>query len=71
MGHIFFRRSFVPLYHSEILYSLSPLGREQQKILALLHGLTRSVIRKRKQEFLLKSKHEIGQEDHEDLGEEF
>ena len=70
MGEIFFRRVGFPWYHSDAVYRLSPLGRKQQKNLAVLHGFTRSVIRKRKQELLVTSKHQTEQEDHEVLGEE-
>jgi hypothetical protein len=67
MGEIFFRRIGTPWYHSETVYCLSPLGREQQKNLSVLHGLTRSVIRTRKEELLVKTKHQIGEEDYEVL----
>jgi len=70
MGEIFFNRMMKPWYHSEFVFSLSPLGRKQQKNLAVLHGFTRSVIRKRKRELLVTSKHQTEQEDHEVLGEE-
>jgi hypothetical protein len=70
MGDIFFSRSAMPWYSSDTVYGLSPLSRKEQKNLAVLHGLTRSVIRTRKQEFLVRSKHQAGEEDHEDLGEE-
>jgi hypothetical protein len=71
MGEIFFRRTAKPWYSSDILYLLSPLGRKQRQDLAVLHGLTRSVIRTRKQELLVRSKDQNGEEDHEGLGEEF
>jgi len=70
MGGIFFRRIGTPFFHSETIFSLSPLGRQQRKDLAVLHGLTRSVIRRRKQELLVRSEHQTGKEDYEDLGEE-
>jgi len=70
MGEIFFRRLAQPWYHTETLFRLSPLGRQQQKVLDVLHSFTRSVIRTRKQELLVKPKHQTGQKDHEDLGEE-
>jgi cytochrome P450 family 4 len=70
MGQIFFRRSGTPWLYSDNVFRLLPLGKQQQKDLDILHGLTRSVIRKRKQELLVQSKFQIRQEDHEDLGEE-
>jgi len=70
MGEIVFSRILKPWYHSEFVFRLSPLSRLQQKNLAVLHGFTRSVIRKRKQELLVGSKHQTAQEDHEVLGEE-
>jgi hypothetical protein len=70
MGIIFFRRTVMPWYHSDTVYHLSPLGRQQQKNLAVLHGLTRSVIRTRKQELLVRSEHQTGGEGDGVLGEE-
>jgi hypothetical protein len=70
MGEIVFKRTGNPLYYSDIVFRLSPLGRQQQKNLTVLHGLTRSVIRTRKQELLVSSKHLTGEEDLEDLGED-
>jgi hypothetical protein len=70
MGTIFFRRIGTPWYHPDIVFRLSPHGRQQQKNMAILHSLTRSVIRTRKEQLLVRSKHQNGEEDHEDLGEE-
>jgi poly-gamma-glutamate capsule biosynthesis protein CapA/YwtB (metallophosphatase superfamily) len=70
MGEILFNRLCKPWYHSEFVFRLSPLNRQQQKNLAVLHGLTRSVIRTRKGELLVRSKNQIREEDHEVLGEE-
>jgi len=67
---MFFRRASKPWYHLDIIFRLSPFGRQQQKDVGILHGFTRSVIRTRKQDMLVRSKHQTGPEDHEDLGEE-
>jgi hypothetical protein len=69
MGDICFKRMAIPLLHWDSIFRLSPLGRQQQKNLAILHGFTRSVIRTRKQELLVRSKQQTGEEDNEVLGE--
>lgn len=70
MGEILFKRLAKPWYQSEFVFRLSPLFRQQQKNLAVLHGFTRSIIRKRKQELLVRSEHKTGEENNEVLGEE-
>ena len=70
MSEIFFNRFLKPWYHSEFVFRLSPLNRKQQKNLAVLHSMTRSVIRSRKEELLVRSKDQIREEEHEVLGEE-
>jgi cytochrome P450 family 4 len=69
MGEMFFRRASKPWFQSDIIFSLSPLGRQQQKDLDILHGFTWSIIRTRKQELLERSKHLTANEDLEVLGE--
>jgi hypothetical protein len=69
MGEVLFKRILSPWYYWYSTFRLSPLGRQQQKNLAILHGFSRSVIRTRKQELLVISKHQTGEEDNEDLGE--
>ena len=60
-----------PCYKSDVVFRFSPHGGKQEKNLDILYGLTRSVIRTRKQEMLVRSKHQTGEEeDHEVLGEE-
>ena len=65
-----FKRIVMPWYDFDIVFRLSPLGRQQQKNLAVLHGLTRSVIRTRKEELLVRSEHQTGEENNEVLGED-
>jgi hypothetical protein len=67
MGEIFFDRTVMFWYHFDILFRLSPIGRKFHKNLAILHGFTWSVIRTRKKELLVRSKHQTEEEVHEDL----
>jgi hypothetical protein len=69
MGKIFLQRTAMPLLHWDSTFRLTPIGRQHKKNLAILHGFTRSVIRTRKQELLVRSKQQTGEEDNEDLGE--
>jgi hypothetical protein len=68
MGKIFIQRTGMPWLNWDSTFRLTPLGRQFQKNLAILHGFTRSVIRTRKQELLVRSKQQTGEEDNEALG---
>lgn len=43
MGHLFRRRQHSPWLHREWVFALSPTGREQKKVLNILHGFTEKV----------------------------
>ncbi|XP_050453657.1 cytochrome P450 4C1-like [Cataglyphis hispanica] len=45
---LIFYRGFKPWFYNDFLFSLSPQGRKQKKILKILHGFTEKVIAKRK-----------------------
>ncbi|XP_071572411.1 cytochrome P450 4C1-like isoform X2 [Temnothorax nylanderi] len=48
MGELFIYRLVSPWLYSEWMLSLSPTGREQRKILKILHGFTERIIAERK-----------------------
>ncbi|XP_023309983.1 cytochrome P450 4C1-like [Anoplophora glabripennis] len=50
-GVIFMKRLIKPWYHNEFVYSLSPLAREQRKVVKVLHELSTRVISERKKLF--------------------
>jgi len=48
------RRFFMPWLHPDSLFRLSTLAKKQEKYLATLHGMTNSVIKRRKEGYLQK-----------------
>ena len=66
-----FIRAFKPWLHPDLLFDLSPLGKLQKKCLKVLHGMTKSVIRTRKEQLTTmdsESSIEEHEENMEDLG---
>jgi hypothetical protein len=53
-----FLRAFRPWLHLDATFALSSLGRLQKKYLKVLHGMTQSVIRTRKEQFCTNSESE-------------
>jgi hypothetical protein len=62
-----FRRAFMPWLHLDSTFALSSLGRLQKKCLKVLHGMTKSVIRSRKEQ-LLNSETQMQDNDLHDVG---
>ena len=50
MGDAMFHRLGKPWFHNDFLFQYSSLGREQKKNLSILHGMTKSVIKKRRED---------------------
>jgi hypothetical protein len=53
-----FLRAFMPWLHLDWTFALSSLGRMQKKCLKVLHGMTKRVIRSRKEQVLSNSETE-------------
>jgi hypothetical protein len=68
---ILLNRHRKPWYQSDTMFRLWPLGRKQQKNPNILHSLTRSDIGTKKQELLIRSKHQNGEEYRKVLSEEY
>ncbi|KDR21746.1 cytochrome P450 4C1-like [Zootermopsis nevadensis] len=52
LGDAMFRRAFMPWLHLDSIFALSSLGRMQKKCLTVLHGMTKKVIKSRKEQIL-------------------
>jgi len=63
-----FLRAFMPWLHFDWTFALSSLGRMQRKCLTVLHGMTQSVIRSRKEKVLKNSEMEQQGTDPSDIG---
>ncbi|XP_072761683.1 cytochrome P450 4C1-like [Anoplolepis gracilipes] len=48
IGELLVYRVLKPWYHNDLLFSLSPQGRKQKKLLKILHGFTEKIIEERK-----------------------
>jgi hypothetical protein len=53
-----FLRAFMPWLHLDATFALSSLGRLQKKCLKVLHGMTKGVIRRRKEQIFNSSETE-------------
>jgi hypothetical protein len=65
-----FLRAFMPWLHLDSTFALSSLGRLQQKCLKILHGMTKGVISRRKEQVLNSSQTESQQTDPDPTGKE-
>jgi hypothetical protein len=61
-------RSFKPWFYPDLLFRLSPRAKEQAKYLAILHNMTGSVIKKRKDGYLQKKLNTPTITDRNDIG---
>jgi hypothetical protein len=63
LGDAMFLRAFMPWLHLDSTFALSSLGRKQKKCLKVLHGMTKRVIRSRKEQILNKIETESQQDE--------
>lgn len=63
-----FLRAFMPWLHLDSTFALSSLGRLQKKYLKVLHGMTKRVIRSRKEQILNNIETDPGQTDPDSTG---
>ncbi|KAJ4450387.1 hypothetical protein ANN_01808, partial [Periplaneta americana] len=65
MGNIFIQRIAKPWIHPDFIFSLTSRGKEQKRCLSILHGLSKSVVKARKEQ-MQKSKFQTSEESAED-----
>jgi hypothetical protein len=63
-----FLRAFMPWLHLDSTFALSSLGRLQKKCLKVLHGMTKRVIRSRKEQIINNSEAESQETDPDSTG---
>lgn len=51
MTKVVVKRQFTPWLHKDYIYYSSPLGREESRLLQILHGFTDQVIKERREEY--------------------
>ncbi|XP_069675166.1 cytochrome P450 4C1-like isoform X2 [Periplaneta americana] len=65
MGNIFIQRLAKPWIHPDFIFSLTSRGKEQKRCLSILHGLSTSVVKTRKEQ-MQKSKFQTSEDSAED-----